>query len=537
MLHCPSPTGPSSLSTPADRRPLPRWLVSLLLIGSLFLPGSPARAQEVETTRLDPDFEVSLSGLVAAAPGLGFVASWGRGKISVGAFGHSFVVPELVMVAWLGADGRPLTPPRPLETPEHGYLYPIAVASAAPGEAIMAVFRTVGENYNILTRRFGFDGSAGPLHSVADCAAFGAAELLAVADGYWLIWPEGCDGPALRARRIDLSGEPVGEPITIAPASDEPRAFGAAARPNGGFWVAWERLGGAGPALLARRYSPGGAPATAAVAVRRRPTVGAEVAALPDGAALIGWEESRTLLIRRVDPEGALSGPPVPIGDPEAEEILLRLAASPGGVVAGRWLRLTDPQVPGPRPCILRLFDAGDVGAGVELELDTPCDSQDDLVFGPAGTLLVLAHEQVSAGQIILDQVYSRPRIAVLPAAELVPPPGPGFVPDAFPGFRFWVRIGGDEPAPRIGAPEPLCLPETACVSGALAGRTEVLLRIVGPKPNGYLWPTVVRFTTSTVEVWLERLATGERRYYRLDGAGPGSDELTGFFDRTGFLP
>jgi len=121
--------------------------------------------------------------------------------------------------------------------------------------------------------------------------------------------------------------------------------------------------------------------------------------------------------------------------------------------------------------------------------------------------------------------------------ASLVPPPGPGFTSAELPGFRFWVRIGGDEPEPRIGAPEPLCIPETACVSGALPGRTEVLLRIVGPKPNGYLWPNVVRFTTSAVEVWIEQLATGERRYYLLEGASPGSSELDGFFDRTGFLP
>jgi hypothetical protein len=47
----------------------------------------------------------------------------------------------------------------------------------------------------------------------------------------------------------------------------------------------------------------------------------------------------------------------------------------------------------------------------------------------------------------------------------------------------------------------------------------------------------VVRFTTSTVEVWVEQLATGERRYYRSQGAAPGVDELDGFFDRTGFLP
>jgi len=64
-----------------------------------------------------------------------------------------------------------------------------------------------------------------------------------------------------------------------------------------------------------------------------------------------------------------------------------------------------------------------------------------------------------------------------------------------------------------------------------------VLVRIVGPKPNGYLWPTLAKLTTSRVEVWIEQVATGVLRYYRLEGASPGVDELPGLFDRTGFLP
>ena len=69
------------------------------------------------------------------------------------------------------------------------------------------------------------------------------------------------------------------------------------------------------------------------------------------------------------------------------------------------------------------------------------------------------------------------------------------------------------------------------------SGRSEVFVRMVGPKPNGYLWPTIVRFTTSTVEVWIEQLSTGALRYYRLAGATPGSSDLTGGFDRMGFMP
>jgi len=117
------------------------------------------------------------------------------------------------------------------------------------------------------------------------------------------------------------------------------------------------------------------------------------------------------------------------------------------------------------------------------------------------------------------------------------PPPAELLTDDDFPGFRFGVVITGRPGEPIAGAPEAACLPETLCVSGALAGRTEVLLRIVGPKPNGYLWPSIVKLTTSRVEVWIEQVATGEVRYYLLEGASRGDDRLPGLFDRHGFLP
>lgn len=119
-----------------------------------------------------------------------------------------------------------------------------------------------------------------------------------------------------------------------------------------------------------------------------------------------------------------------------------------------------------------------------------------------------------------------------------VPPvPGSPIFDSQYPDFRFWVRIGGGTPQQRLGTWEPLCIPETVCVSGALPGRSEVFVRIVGPRPNGYLWPTIVKFTTSRIEVWIDQLSTGEIRYYDLAGAAPGVDELPGLFDRLGFLP
>lgn len=113
-----------------------------------------------------------------------------------------------------------------------------------------------------------------------------------------------------------------------------------------------------------------------------------------------------------------------------------------------------------------------------------------------------------------------------------------GFFADpAYPDFLFRVRI--DPPGGGIieGVREPDCQPDTVCVSGALPGRSELFIRILGPRPNGFLWPTLVRFTPSRVVVDIEQISTGIRRTYTLDDIPPGTDELPGLQDRTGFLP
>jgi|CXWL01.1.fsa_nt_gi ELWxxDGT repeat protein len=124
-----------------------------------------------------------------------------------------------------------------------------------------------------------------------------------------------------------------------------------------------------------------------------------------------------------------------------------------------------------------------------------------------------------------LDAVGERPIPAVPSAAWLES--------SAVPGFRFQVRFAGGI----LGQREPDCIGETLCVSGAILGRPEVFLRIVGPRPNGFLWPTLVKFTTSEVEIWIEQEDTGQLRYYTLAAARPGVDELPARFDRLGFQP
>jgi hypothetical protein len=127
----------------------------------------------------------------------------------------------------------------------------------------------------------------------------------------------------------------------------------------------------------------------------------------------------------------------------------------------------------------------------------------------------------------------------VAPGEPTEPPPPPDVPPltsDALPGFDVWVVISAGG-VPVVGSKEAACIPETLCVSGRLPGRSEVFVRVIGPRPNGRLWPTLVKFTTSKVEVWIEQVATGEVEYYVLEEARPGFDELPGLFDREGFPP
>jgi hypothetical protein len=116
------------------------------------------------------------------------------------------------------------------------------------------------------------------------------------------------------------------------------------------------------------------------------------------------------------------------------------------------------------------------------------------------------------------------------------PPPAGFFIDPAYPDFSFRVRIG--PPGAAIpGRRETGCQSDTVCVSGAVPGRTEVYLRILGPRPNGFLWPTIIRFTPAQVVVDIRQASSGQERTYTLAAVLPGNPNLSGSQDRTGFLP
>ena len=134
------------------------------------------------------------------------------------------------------------------------------------------------------------------------------------------------------------------------------------------------------------------------------------------------------------------------------------------------------------------------------------------------------------------DRVYFDD-VVLLSGVEQPPVPDGWLQSPAFPLFKFQVRISDPAGGSRLGTLVSDCIADAVCFGGARPDRPELEVRLTGPRPNGYVWPAPVQLTPSEVEVWIEKLDTGELRYYQLPAATPGQDQLGGFFDRRGFLP
>jgi hypothetical protein len=125
----------------------------------------------------------------------------------------------------------------------------------------------------------------------------------------------------------------------------------------------------------------------------------------------------------------------------------------------------------------------------------------------------------------------------VLDGPGVPAPPFSTWIRDAaLPGFEAQVRITAGA-APLQGSLEADCIAETICAHGAVAGRAEVFVKVIGPRPNGFLWVQMVRFTPSKVEVWLRQLDTLEINFYELGAVGAGEGILPGLEDREAFVP
>lgn len=105
------------------------------------------------------------------------------------------------------------------------------------------------------------------------------------------------------------------------------------------------------------------------------------------------------------------------------------------------------------------------------------------------------------------------------------------------PGFEFQVEIRPPGGQPVQGASEANCIVETFCASGALPGRPEVFVKLIGPRPNGFLWVQISRFTPSEVHVMVRKTSTQAVQEYTLPAVGAASDDVSGLQDREAFVP
>jgi len=335
----------------------------------------------------------------------------------------------------------------------------------------------------------------GSVKSEPSAGADGAGRFLVV----WRSWMQVGPGAGIFGRWFSSSGSPLAPELQIhqqvIPSQGNPQVAVAA---DGSAVVAWDACDFSDPSFLcevrARAYAADGSPR------------GPEMRVSPlDG---LNHENAAVAIDARGDWAVAFESCHTDTGDDRYDCGVTTAIYSPDDQPLGAPVRVT-PQGQPVEPSVAATADGFQVGWDIVSCDSRDCDSE------PEG-------------------VYTQRYALVDPDQDPPVPDGEPLVASEVPGFRFWVRIGGAASTIPVRA-EAACIPETLCVSGALPGRSEIFLRVVGPKGNGYLWPTIVKFTTSEVEVWIEQIATGVVRYYHLDGATPGSSELPGLFDRTGF--
>ncbi len=123
----------------------------------------------------------------------------------------------------------------------------------------------------------------------------------------------------------------------------------------------------------------------------------------------------------------------------------------------------------------------------------------------------------------------------VEPEAGPAPPYAQWLTTPAFPGFRFQVRLtplGAVAGKPGVKSAE--CLAQALCVGRPAAAPAQVFVRLL-PGQRGAFSPILAKFTTDSVEVWIEQTAQRKVRYYRLNGTFPGTPLLAGSYDPNGF--
>ena len=376
-----------------------------------------------------------------------------------------------------------------------------------------------------------------------------------------VVWSETGDGGFdLMGRIFDAQGDPVTGALHLDSQVGVSGVPSVGVDDAGRFLVAWADTAGAlgNGRIYGKWIDSDGQTVVPQTLIGSAPALDPSVGVAPDGSAVVTWSEcvagdpgqvsSCEVRFRQLGTDGLPAGPSQRVSplDGRIHE-LPAVGVADDGNFALAWRACQTSNGFDRFDCLVTTsFHAPDgarYGDRLQKERDgepvrfTVVPLGDDFVVG--WFRFTCDSQNCDPG---FESVYAQRYRLVRTVAEAdeafpdMPTEAPVLTSPEFPDFRFRVRIGRPG-ADVFGTQEASCLPETICVSGALPGRSEVFLRVVGPRPNGFLWPTIVKFTTSTVEVWVEQVSTGEVQYYGLEGATQGSSDLPGLFDRTGFQP
>jgi hypothetical protein len=532
--------------------------IALSSIG--FAPG-PVRAQSLELVGPTPleRFPVRFDDGEWVDPYAAAFAPAGKNGYYALRFELSFDEPgpgQLLGQRFDGAD-LPIGTPRAIGTaagPSSAFQRGIQVQRR--GDRMLAIWQRHTGSPNVFGRFLNPRG--GPLSGVVSLGftVSGSPAIALLESGRALV--VGQDNVSAGGRLVGRTIEPgglLGPQLFLADGDARTPALGADAQNR--FLVVWKdfRFESAPHFDLRGLWlDSDGSPTGASFLITRKATGPPALALWPDGRSAVAWstcsdtfgQEGCELRLRRLDDEGQPIGARIRLSPEDGlSHLEPTLAIGKDGVLLVSWQACPPIFVNNNFICHFHAVAFDPEG---ELLATAPVL---EIVGEPVRRKVVALEDDFLVSwygfSASPEGIYTQ-RYRLVPASDEEPPPedppedppppagaAPLSSPE-FPDFRFWVRISAPG-GPIDGTMEAACIPETICVSGALPGRSEVFLRVVGPRPNGFLWPTLVKFTTSTVEVWIEQVSTGTVRYYLLEGASPGSSELPGLFDRHGFQP
>jgi len=541
----------------------PRRLVLFFLVaGSIalatvgFAP-SPARGQSLDVIGVEPvellpirmedgEYIDSYSSAFAPAADNGFYGLWFELGFNEHGPGH------LKGQRFNGQDQR-IGTPRSIGTSTTG---PVQgnLQVYQQGDRMLVIWkRNTADSPNVYGRFLNSKGAPQtPIFPIGASSGFSPAAVLLDSGNALVVWRDSELYTGRLIGRVITPDGTLGPQLVLAGGDARDPALGVDAQ--GRVLVVWHAFvfdNAPSFDLMGRWLDSDGHPTSNPFRVARDTNNSASLGVWPDGGSVAVWttctdqfkKSGCEVRARALDSEGKPLGPSVRLSPDDGRGHVEPVTAmGSDGVLFVSWQAC--PSVPGGNLGICRfhavaLDEDGDLLATAPV-LDVGGEQERRKVVALDDDFLVSWYGYNAHP----DGVYTQ-RYHFTPASDEPPPPPQDPAPPAgvapltsaeLPGFQFWVQIG-DDPGAVVGAMEPVCIPETLCVSGAIPGRSEVFLRVVGPKPNGYLWPTLVKFSTSRVQIWIEQISTGTIRYYDLAGATPGSSSLPGLFDREGFQP